>query len=126
MRCADLPAFSGPAVTGKQRRYDQTLPNGTACTNAVFGDPLYGAVKACATRVPPDPTEWTFCAAERGECAFSGTREVRYGANGSYVYQTLLDGTRCTNDVFGDPLYGMVKSCSIRTASGSPSVVPTP
>jgi hypothetical protein len=97
----------------------QTLANGTACTNAVFGDPIVGTVKACATRIPPDPTEWTFCAAEGGECAFTGAREVRYGANGVWVYQTLLDGTRCTNDVFGDPLYGVVKSCSLRTVSGS-------
>ena len=98
----------------------QTLANGTACTNAVFGDPIYGTVKACAIRVPPDPTEWTFCAAEGGECAFTGAREVRYGANDVYVYQTLLDGTACTNEVFGDPIYGVVKFCSLRTGSPSP------
>ena len=102
----------------------QTLANGTPCTNAVFGDPIYGTVKACAIRSPPDPTEWTFCAAEDGVCSFSGTREVRYGANGVYVYQTLADGTACTNAVFGDPLYGVVKSCSVRTAFGSSSASP--
>jgi len=96
-----------------------TLTDGTACTNAVFGDPIYGTVKECATRIPPDQTEWTFCAVEGGECAFTGVRDVRYGANGVYVYQTLLDGTACNNQVFGDPLYGVVKSCSLRTASGS-------
>ena len=92
----------------------QTLANGTACTNAVFGDPIYGTVKACAIRVPPAPTEWTFCAAEGGECAFTGAREVRYGSNGVYVYQTLLDGTACANQVFGDPAFGTVKSCAVR------------
>ena len=94
--------------------------DGTACTNDVFGDPLYGTLKACAVRTPPAPTEWTFCAAEGGVCAFTGAREVRYGANGAYVYQTLMDGTACINQVFGDPLYGVVKFCSLRTASGSP------
>jgi hypothetical protein len=95
------------------------LTNGTACINDVFGDPLYGTPKACAFRLPSPPTEWTFCAAEGGVCAFTGAREVRYGANGVYVYQTLLDGTGCTNHVFGDPLYGVVKSCDLKTPSGS-------
>ena len=98
----------------------QTLTDGIACTNAVFGDPIYGTVKACAFRIPTAPTEWTFCAAEGGVCGFTGTAEVRYGANGAYVYQTLLDGTACTNEVFGDPIYGVVKSCDLRTASPSP------
>ena len=97
----------------------RTLSDGTACTNEVFGDPIYGSMKYCATRIPPPPTDWTFCAAEGGVCAFTGTAEVRYGANGAYVYQTLANGTACTNVVFGDPLYGVVKSCDLRTASGS-------
>ena len=67
----------------------QTLTDGTACVNNVFGDPLVGTLKSCAVR----PTEWTFCAWEGGECAFSGAQEVRYGANGSYFYRTLSDGT---------------------------------
>ena len=94
----------------------RTLTDGTACTNDVFGDPIYGTVKGCAIRIPPAPTEWTFCAAEGGVCAFTGTREVRYGANGVYVYQTLTNGTDCTNFIFGDPIYGVVKSCDLRTA----------
>ena len=86
----------------------------------MFGDPIFGTVKTCAFRIPTDSTEWTFCAAEGGVCAFTGTAEVRYGANGAYVYQTLPDGMACTNEVFGDPLYGVVKSCNLRTASPSP------
>src|SRR5687768_18286339 len=61
--------------------------------------------------------DWTFCAAEGGVCAFSGTMEVRYGANGSFVYRTLTDGTACTNEVFGDPIFGTVKQCAIRSTS---------
>ena len=77
-------------------------------------------MKQCAIRIPPPPTDWTFCASEGGVCAFTGTMEVRYGANGSFVYKTLTDGTACTNEVFGDPIYGVVKFCDLRTASGSP------
>ena len=113
----DVCAFTGTAEVryGANGAYVyQTLTEGTACTNEVFGDPIYGTVKACAIRIPPDPTEWTFCASEGGICAFTGAREVRYGANGAYVYQTLLDGTACTNQVFGDPIYGSVKYCAMR------------
>ena len=46
-------------------------------------------------------TDWIFCAPEGGVCAFTGTTEVRYGADGTYVYQTFTDGTACTNAVFG-------------------------
>ena len=63
--------------------------------------------------------QWTICAPEGGECAFTGTREVRYGANGAYVYQTLLDGTSCNDVIFGDPIEGVVKSCELSIAPGS-------
>ena len=57
---------------------------------------------------------WTNCAAENGQCDFTGTKEVRYGANGSYFYLDLTDGTACTNAVFGDPLVGTTKECDYR------------
>ena len=92
----------------------QTFTDGTACNNTVFGDPVFGTRKSCAITILPAPTEWTVCATEGGVCAFTGTREVRYGADGVYVYQTLTDGTACTNAVFGDPIYGTVKGCATR------------
>jgi len=61
-------------------------------------------------------SDWTFCASEGSNCNFSGTTQVRYGANGAYVYATLTDGTQCTNAVFGDPAPGIAKSCAV--ASG--------
>ena len=90
----------------------QTLSGGTPCTNSVFGDPIYGVVKQCAIPAGASIDEWTFCAVENQTCAFTGTREMRYGANGSYFYKTLSDGTPCTNSVFGDPIYGVVKQCA--------------
>ena len=114
----DTCAFSGTT----QVRYGangsfviQTLTDGTACTNAVFGDPIFGTVKQCAIPSVPPP-EWTFCAPENGVCAFTGTREVRYGANDAFVIQTLTDGTVCTNEVFGDPIFGTVKQCELRAS----------
>ena len=58
---------------------------------------------------PPDDTGdgWTFCAPEGGVCEFSGTMEVRYGANGLFFFKTLTDGaastTRCSAILFPGP-----------------------
>jgi len=99
----------------------KTLSNGTACTNAVFGDPAPNVVKSCAIPSTATTSTWTFCANEGGTCAFTGTMDVRYGANGFYVYKTLSNGTPCTNGVFGDPIYGTVKQCHIKATTASSS-----
>ncbi len=108
----------------------QTATGSISCTNAVFGDPTPGVVKHCdvssdtptATATPtptatstPTPTStattWTKCADEGGTCTFSGTHQVRYGANGTYNYQTATNSIGCNNSVFGDPTPGVVKAC---------------
>ncbi|HEU5255965.1 MAG TPA: hypothetical protein VFU28_08250, partial [Vicinamibacterales bacterium] len=66
-----------------------------------------------SARASAQTTTWTFCANEGGTCSFGGTQQVRYGANGSYFYKTLTGGTPCTNDVFGDPAYGVSKQCAV-------------
>jgi hypothetical protein len=53
------------------------------------------------------------CASENEHCDFTGTKVVRYGANGSYVSVTLSGGSDCNNAVFGDPSPGYEKSCSV-------------
>ena len=64
--------------------------------------------------VPTPAPTWTFCADEHQYCEFSGTKQVQYGADGTYTVMTFTDGIWCTNDVFGDPLYGTIKHCNIR------------
>ncbi|HVF60324.1 MAG TPA: HEAT repeat domain-containing protein [Thermoanaerobaculia bacterium] len=56
---------------------------------------------------------WSHCAVEGAVCAFSGTRQVRYGAAGTYTTRTITDGTPCNNEVFGDPVPGVAKSCEV-------------
>jgi hypothetical protein len=114
----------------------KTLTGPVACSNAVFGDPLPGYMgKTCSissstatttttttpttTTTTTSPTTtttattWTFCANQYGTCSFSGTHQVRYGANGVYVTKTLTGPVACSNAVFGDPLPGyMGKTCS--------------
>lgn len=56
---------------------------------------------------------WSYCASENQYCSFSGTRTVRYGANGKYYYKTFSNGVSCSNYIFSDPIFGIVKQCSI-------------
>jgi hypothetical protein len=55
---------------------------------------------------------WTYCANENQFCSFSGTHNVRFGANGNYYYRTFTSGTTCSNAIFGDPAFMTVKQCS--------------
>jgi len=94
----------------------KTVTGSTACTNAVFGDPAPNVAKSCsyssATVAAPAPVTWTACANEGGTCAFGGTREVRYGANNSFVSRVFTGSAVCSNASFGDPAPNVVKACS--------------
>lgn len=68
-----------------------------------------------------DTTTWTPCATEGGTCTFSGTRQVRYGNNGTYFTKSATGSIACTNAVFGDPLPTLAKSCSY-----GPEIAPAP
>jgi len=84
--------------------------------------------------LPPAPSAptpaasggWTFCANETERCNFSGTKQVRYGANEIYVYGTFHDGVVCSNAAFGgDPLSGVIKHCDYADIS-TPAPTPMP
>ena len=74
-------------------------------------------------------SSWTYCASEGGQCNFSGTREVRYGANGNYSYGIFANSVSCNNGVFGDPIYGTAKNCEYgdgsTQSSSSSTTTPT-
>lgn len=88
------------------------------CSNAVFGDPAPGSAKSCsyAETAASSPTAtdvtWTVCASQYGTCVVPGTREVRYGAAGSFASMIVTGSVRCADAVFGDPKPGYAKSCS--------------
>lgn len=64
------------------------------------------------------PDGYTRCAGEGGQCSFTGTRMVAYGA-GTYAYRTATSGTACTNTAFfGDPAPNLVKSCYVAPLGG--------
>ncbi len=64
----------------------------------------------------PTPTytpdgAWIFCARENYLCAFTGTHQVRFGANGKYSIKTFTNGVKCSTKYFGDPIAGTSKFC---------------
>lgn len=67
-------------------------------------------------------TTWTKCATENATCSFSGSRQVRYGANGVYVTKTLTGPVSCSNGTFGDPVVGATKSCEIASTTSAPAL----
>ena len=90
----------------------KTVTSGTACTTAAFGsDPADGVLKSCYLAPTGGPSGYSACAAENAQCAFTGPRQVAYGANGAFKYLLLSGGTGCTNAVFEDPISGVPKQC---------------
>ena len=140
-RCAaenQFCEFSGAASVVYGAGATWTAPrtftgNTVSCSNQIFGDPLPNVVKACyamAVAAPPappappatdtPPAGYTRCAGEGGNCGFTGTSNVVYGALGSWTApRSFTNGTACTNQVFGDPAYGTVKSCYRQEAAAA-------
>ena len=91
--------------------------SGQASTNAT--------TSACST--PPPSGTWASCANEGQTCTFTGTKEMRYGANGTFTAaRTFSSPTSCTNGVFGDPLPGVAKHCELRDPTSTPPPPPPP
>ncbi len=94
-----------------------TVTGGTTCTDAALGDPDYGVVKSCYVgAVVTGPSGTTYCGAENALCSFSGTRTVAYGAGSSFTTKSISGGTPCSNAVFPDPDFGVVKACFLEPA----------
>ncbi|MFC4100260.1 fibronectin type III domain-containing protein [Paenibacillus xanthanilyticus] len=62
---------------------------------------------------------WVHCAGENNPCTFTGTKEVRYGANNSFYYGTYTNSVMCANNIFGDPAPGAYKTCDVNMGGAS-------
>jgi hypothetical protein len=79
---------------------------------------------------PPVQTDfpsWVKLTDENGNFTLTSSGVVRYGANGTYVYQNFQPGTySCSNGAWGrDPLGGVYKECDLGSNT-SPTPTPTP
>jgi hypothetical protein len=119
---------SGDAFGGKSKFYVLDIPsqNITEFQERARNLPDFLEPTAKPT-LPPPPLpisdKWTLCAREMQQCNFSGTEQVRYGANGIYNYGTFTGGVLCANSIFGDPINGVIKHCDYADVSGA---TPTP
>ena len=69
-----------------------TLPN-CAATDEPMDDP---------SELVQDLTPvWTLCVSSGLHCAFTGTRQVRYGYGSTWTVKTFTDGVHCTGASFG-------------------------
>jgi hypothetical protein len=105
----DKGAFiASPGVASATEDADYVYFSGVAPTVSTFS---YSDANAC----PPPPEQWQFCADENGSCSFAGTKRVRFGKRGKYLYSIVSAGTACTVASFGgqDPLPNVAKSCQI-------------
>jgi Right handed beta helix region len=76
---------------------------------------LSGAAHAQTPTTPP--AGYVLCAPERGQCSFSGSASVVYGAQNRWTApRTYVSGVACHNATFGDPLPFVVKACYQRPA----------
>jgi hypothetical protein len=122
------PSGSVQIASGGSQTFTITPSNGYQVNSTLVDGTNMGALTTYTfSNVTADHTisasfalssgSWVFCADEGQQCSFTGTRSVRYGANGAYVFKTLTNGTTCTNSVFGDPIYGVKKQCYIQATT---------
>lgn len=101
------PGISAASQDGDYVYLTGVAPGTYDVTATGLGNPAPPLLPAAAGL----PAGFTHCAAESGQCAFSGTRGVAYGA-GTYTVKTATSATACTNDAFGtDPAADLAKSC---------------
>lgn len=87
-------------------------PGNNSNLGTPVGGSTHGPVTDYSGALPADFS--AACASEGGTCAFTGIKQVAYGADTRWKFMTAKDGTACTNAVFGDPAYGTAKNCYTR------------
>ncbi len=61
--------------------------------------------------LPMGTDYWNNCALEGGTCEVPVSSYVRYGNSAEYYYAYVNDSVACSNDTFGDPIFGVLKQC---------------
>jgi parallel beta-helix repeat protein len=85
-----------------------------------------GNAPVIAATLTASTTTWTNCGMEYGTCSFTGTKQVRFGANGAYVVKTLTGPVACAITTFGsDPASGVQKSCDTAPVPTTTTTTPT-
>ena len=94
---------------------------GGSGSSSQVADVAAAPILLAGTTVVAQAVTWTNCGAENGTCNFTGTMNVRYGANGQYVYKLTTGPVACNNVTFADPAPGAVKACDYSNPPLPPS-----
>ena len=102
--------------------------NAAAIANAVMTVKIPAPVSGTTGQtITYNGKQYTSCANEGQRCAFTGTYEVIYGANGTFALKAgLVNGVDCNNETFGDPVVGVAKSCFYGPVAATPPATNTP
>ncbi len=103
------------ALDAAMAALNPNLPFSYGTTDAAAADPT-AQVTATA--------QWYQAAKEGQMVNFTGTRQVRYGADGKYITKTVTangGGVMCSNDVFTDPDVNTVKACYLLSSEDTPT-----
>ncbi|APH73159.1 hypothetical protein BSQ44_18630 [Aquibium oceanicum] len=91
--------------------YSWCLQNSRSSVNGAEQN-IKRLVRQCTGGRARQSGNWIFCARENEFCDAPHGATVRYGANGTFAERRQVRaGVMCDNQSFGDPLYGVVKSC---------------
>jgi len=92
-------------------------------TAALALSPMWAAAATTQT-IQGKLFQSTACAKEQGQCSFTGSQELAYGAGGKFVLKTFSTSpVGCNNGTFGsDPIVGTVKQCFLPAAAPSNDV----
>lgn len=102
-RCFYVARGYGDDERRPRRRSDEDYEDGYDRPRRDFERPGYAE----------DFGTWRTCSREEGFCAFRGRKRVRYGRSERWFQGVFVNGVPCTNEVFGDPVQGKVKSCQV-------------
>lgn len=76
---------------------------------------------AALTSQAQAPPDYTPCATEGGQCKFTGTKNVKYGANGVFIDTVATNWFDCNFTAFGnDPVPNVLKQCYVSVADFNP------
>lgn len=124
------PAGVSTVRYGANGSYAQRTVTGQfGCASSVFGDPAYGTPKVCDVLNGVEAATWQTCAADGQTCSVSGPSVVRYGVGDRWFQRSVSASFTCGSALFGDPFWGLTKSCQVRTsvavAASAPLTVET-
>ena len=92
--------------------------NTTASTTSAV--PVQYASTVTLASAPVSADGWTVCASEGEVCTVPSARQVRYGSNGSYTYQSVSESIPCNNATFSNPASSLRKSCEYAPDNAAP------